>query len=63
MGGRATEGLGMADPRERARKFSPLRALSRHLHMPPIPQKCRNPHPSRVPLRWVEDKGYQRLPK
>lgn len=62
MGGRATEGLGMADPRDRARKFS-LRAGSHHLPMPPIPQKCRNPHPSRVQLRWVEDKVYQQLQK
>lgn len=36
MGGRATEGLDMADPRDREWRFS-LRAGSLHLPLPPIP--------------------------
>lgn len=45
MGSRATAGLGMADPRDRARRFSPLRAGSHHLPMPP---RRRTPTPAEV---------------
>lgn len=46
----------MADPRDRARRFSPLRTGIRHL------PRRRTPHSSRVQPQWVED-VYPLLPK